>query len=183
MKLVIPTYDQFKAFAKRNKRIDPMDHIVDTASFLAQAFPSKVPFIIDDDRMGWDAKEQALVLPEVDHALNILHEAWHYFMAPSYMLAYNNFGLGSAAANFGLGEEYKRHGEEDLEEEAVCYFTIATARKMRIPKEAIMKEMDYANLNDFFLKEKSDERQQYKDALTIAKDRELERFGFSITYA
>lgn len=186
MKLVIPTFDQFKAYVKRYKDIEKHKDTVDTASFLSQAFPFKVPFIIDDDRKGWDAKEQALVLPADDHSMNIIHEAWHFFMCPPDMLRYNDFGLGPSVDGHGLKINDVRKGNDydpDMEEEAVCYFSIATARKLHIPRGAIMLEMDYANLKDPFLNGKIKARDEYKDILKLAKKRDLSRFGFDVSYA
>ena len=183
MKLVIPNFDQFKAFAKRHRNVEANPQKVDVAWFIATKFPFKVPFIIDTDRMGGSAKEQALILPPNDNVMTVIHEAWHYFMAPPEMLNYDNFGLGTPAGGQGLQDVYMRPSEADDEEEAVCYFTIATARKLRVPIPAIMDEMEYANLSDGFIHEKSDGRSNYLKILGLSARRDLSRFGFEIEYA
>lgn len=183
MKLLIPTFDQFKAFAKRHQDVVAAPQHVDVTHFLVTKFPFKVPFIIDNDRMGWSAIEQAIMLPVHDNVMTVIHEAWHYFMAPPNMLDYDNFGLGEPAGGKGLKHVYKRKGgEADNEEEAVCYFTIAMARKLRVPIPAIMDEMEYANLSEGFIYEREDSRSNYSEILKLAKQRDLSRFGFEIVY-
>lgn len=154
--------------------------MVDTASFLPQAFPFKVPFVIASDRKGWDAGKQALILPAKENVMTIIHEAWHYFLSPPSMLKYNDFGLGTSADGYGLKSQSERTAEEcDLEEEAVCYFTIATAKKKRLGRDAIMSEMNYSNFTEFLLLEIPN----YDKAMKLAKKRNLSRFGFDITYS
>lgn len=182
MELVIPSFDKFKAYAKRHLGIKTQTKEVDTASFLSLNFP-QVPFIIDDERGGWDGKEQALVLKANIGVMDAIHEAWHYFMCPPDMLEYNDFGLGSSPQGFNMVCPHRRTDEEaDREESVVCYFAIATARKLRLPKEVIVHEMEYANLMGFFINGKDRSRDEYNEEIKLAKQRDLERFGFKVTF-
>lgn len=180
MKIVLPTFDQFRRYLKRNDDVSKEPTMVDTASFLSTKLPFKVPFIIDD-RMGWDASEQAIILQAECNVMTVLHEAWHYFMSPRAMLKYNNYGLSIPVGGEGIQEEYKRDGDD--EEEAVCYLTIATARKLRLPVTAIMEEADYANLIEPFVQNRTNARKEYDTILSLIKKRDLSRFGFDMVYS
>lgn len=183
MKLTIPNFDQFKSFAKRHQDVVSVPQRVDVAAFIAKKIPVKVPFIIDNDRLGWSAKEQAIILPSHENVMTVIHEVWHYFMSPHDMLKYDNFGLGVPDIGKGLSESYVRAGSEaDDEEEAVCYFTIAMARKLRVPLPAIMDEMEYANLSESFINEGHRAREKYLNILQLAQSRDLSRFGFDVIF-
>lgn len=177
MKLSIPTFDDFKLFLKENADVNKGTEQVDTAAFIGK-LPFKFPFITDD-HMGWSANEQAVVLPVREIPMTILHEAWHYFMAPPDMLKYNNYGLPTPIGGERMKEERKRDGVR--EEEAVCYLTIATAMELHLPIAAIMDEVEYANLIEPFVHEKANSRKEYAAIMELIESRSLSRFGLKVS--
>lgn len=180
MDLKILSFDKFKSFAQRNKETISEELEVDTAPFMSRGVFSQVPFCIVEDKWGWVGSERRLYLPPFTNVMSLLHESFHYFLCPKERLGFNDFGLGLGSESFGIGDcKVIDRANRDLEEEAVCYLTISMAKKLRIPTGAIMHEMRYAELADFFIKDKDGSRDEFEKSLSLIKEREIERFGIN----
>lgn len=174
MELNILKYDDFIGLqegVKGKEFVKPIDFIYSLKPF------DQVPIIINDKKHGWVGKERRLHIKGKISVMTQLHEAFHYFMCKPSRLKYDDFGLGIGSESFGLDNIKMQMGfaESLKEENAVCVLTICAAVQLGIPKNAIVQEMNYANLGGTSIKE-------YNEWFDLIKKRKLAKFGFQLKY-